>query len=100
MKLTTKQKAYLKSLGQTMQPSVRIGKMGLTPEVSESAEAAIKANELIKVKILNKTSPVESKDALRELAESIKAEVIQTIGHNGLLYRKNNKKEKGIEFPS
>jgi RNA-binding protein len=99
MKLTTKQKAYLKSLGQTMQPTVRIGKLGMTQEVAESAEAAIKANELIKVKVLSKTSPIESKEALQELAESIKAEVIQTIGHNGLLYRKNDQKN-GIEFPS
>ena len=99
MKLTTKQKAYLKSLGQTMQPTVRIGKLGMTQEVAESAEAAIKANELIKVKVLSKTSPIESKEALQELAESIKAEVIQTIGHNGLLYRKNDQ-ENGIEFPS
>ena len=99
MKLTTKQKAYLKSLGQTMQPTVRIGKLGMTQEVAESAEAAIKANELIKVKVLSKTSPIESKEALQELVESIKAEVIQTIGHNGLLYRKNDQKN-GIEFPS
>ena len=99
MKLTTKQKAYLKSLGQTMQPTVRIGKLGMTQEVAESAEAAIKANELIKVKVLSKTSPIESKEALQELAESIKAEVIQTIRHNGLLYRKNDQKN-GIEFPS
>ena len=99
MKLTTKQKAYLKSLGQTMQPTVRIGKLGMTQEVAESAEAAIKANELIKVKVLSKTSPIESKEALQELAESIKAEVIQTIGHNGLLYRKNAQKN-GIEVPS
>ena len=99
MKLTTKQKAYLKSLGQTMQPTVRIGKLGMTQEVTESAETAIKANELIKVKVLSKTSPIESKEALQELAESIKAEVIQTIGHNGLLYRKNDQKN-GIEFPS
>ncbi|MBP7248227.1 MAG: YhbY family RNA-binding protein [Negativicutes bacterium] len=99
MKLSTKQKAYLKSLGQTMQPTVRIGKLGMTPEVTESAEVAIKANELIKVKVLSKTSPIESKEALQELAKSVKAEVIQTIGHNGLLYRKNDQKN-GIEFPS
>ena len=89
----------MKSLGQTMQPTVRIGKLGMTQEVTESAETAIKANELIKVKVLSKTSPIESKEALQELAESIKAEVIQTIGHNGLLYRKNDQKN-GIEFPS
>ena len=99
MKLSTKQKAYLKSLGQTMQPTVRIGKLGMTQEVTESAEVAIKANELIKVKVLSKTSPIESKEALQELAKSVKAEVIQTIGHNGLLYRKNDQKN-GIEFPS
>jgi len=97
--MTTKEIAYLRSLGQTLQPSVRIGKMGLTDEVKESAEAALVANELIKVRTLNKTSPVEPKEAMSALAEKLGAVLVQTIGHNGLLYRKNKKKPK-IVFPS
>lgn len=96
--LSTKQISYLKSLGQKMQPAVRIGKSGLTDEVVSSTDAALTANELVKVRILSKTSPVEPKDALVELSEKLNAALVQTIGHNGLLYRKNGKKPK-IIFP-
>lgn len=97
--MKTKQIAYLRSLGQTLQPSVRIGKMGLTSDVESSAAAALAANELIKVRVLNKTSPIDTKDALLELAEKLGAVMVQVIGHNGLLYRRNEKKPK-IEIPS
>lgn len=96
--LSTKQVSYLKSVGQKMKPAVRIGKSGLTDEVVSSADAALVANELIKVRILNKTSPLEPKDALTQLSMSLNAVLVQTIGHNGLLYRKNGKKPK-IIFP-
>ena len=97
--MKTKQIAYLRSLGQTLQPAVRIGKMGITDEVEASVASALTANELIKIKILNKTSPVEAKEALTELAEKLDAVMVQVIGHNGLLYRKNEKKPK-ITLPS
>lgn len=98
MKLTTKQIAYLRSLGQTLEPAVRIGKNGLTDEVIDSVRAALTANELIKVRILNRTSPVEPKEALEDLADKIGAVFVQVIGHNGLLYLKNKKKPQ-IRLP-
>lgn len=95
--LTGKQKSFLRSMGQTMEPVVQIGKEGVTPEVVESAKEAIKKRELIKLKVLQ-NSPEEPKDAIEKLAERTEAELVQTIGRCGLLYKKNQEKPK-IELP-
>ena len=50
--MTSKQRAYLISLGMKLKPCVMIGKDGLTPEVTRNAEEALTANELIKLGVL------------------------------------------------
>ncbi len=95
--LTGKQKSFLRSMGQTIEPVVQIGKEGVTPEVVDSAKEAIKKRELIKVKVLQ-NSPEEPKDAIEKLAERTASELVQTIGRCGLLYKKNQEKPK-IELP-
>ena len=50
--MTSKQRAYLKSLAMTMEPVLHIGKATLTPEVTEAVAEALEARELIKVGVL------------------------------------------------
>lgn len=95
--LTSKQKSYLKSLGNTMDPIVQIGKGGVTPTVVDSARDALIKRELIKVRVLQNSAD-EPADAIRELAAQAEAELVQLIGRNGLLYRHNPEKPK-IELP-
>ena len=95
--LTSKQKSYLKSLGSNMDSIVQIGKGGVSLTVVESAQAALTARELIKVRILQ-NSLIEPKDAVAELAEQTGAELVQVIGRNGLLYKHNPQKPR-IELP-
>lgn len=95
--LTSKQKRYLKSLGSELDPVVQIGKAGVAPSVIDGAEDVIAARELIKVRVL-KNSPQEPKEAIAMLAEATGAELVQTIGRNGLLYRRHPEKPK-IELP-
>ena len=47
--MTTKQRAYLKSLAMTMDPIFQIGKNSMTPELTRAIEEALAARELIKV---------------------------------------------------
>lgn len=91
-----KQKRYLRSLAATMDPVVMIGKNGLEDAVIDSARAAITARELIKVKVLN-NSPVDVEATFEELADMLGAELVQIIGHNGVLYKA--KKEPKIVLP-
>ncbi len=95
--LTGKQKRFLRALGSTLDPVVQIGKSGVIDTVVESAEQALTAREIIKVRVLQ-NSPQEPKVAITALANATGAELVQVIGRNGLLYKKNEEKSK-IELP-
>ena len=60
-------------------------------------DKTLEARELIKVKILQNSSE-EVKDAGAKLAQALNAELVQTIGHCLVLYRKSATKPK-IELP-
>lgn len=95
--LTAGQKRFLKSLGAQLEPVVQIGKNGLTPEIVASAQDVLKARELIKVKVLQNCTE-EVADVITMLAERTDSNLVQVIGRNGLLYKKNWDKTK-IELP-
>ena len=95
--MTGKQKRYLRSLAATMPAVVNIGKGGLEDAVIDSARAAITARELIKVKILNNAPIEDAEEVFAELADMLGAELVQVIGHNGVLYKA--KKEPKIVLP-
>lgn len=95
--LTSKQKRYLKSLGSVLDPIVQVGKAGVVPSVVDSTSQALLARELIKIRVL-RNSPEEPGDAIKVLAEETDAELVQIIGHNGLLYKRHPEKPR-IELP-
>lgn len=96
--LTGKQTRFLRSLGMELDPVVPIGKEGITPAVVKSADDAIEKRELIKVRVLQ-NCPEDVELAITTLAERTNSDLVQIIGRNGLLWRRNFKKPK-IEFPS
>ena len=91
--LTSKQRAYLKSLGSNLDAIFQVGKMGATPEVVKALDDALEARELIKISVLK-----NCEDDLRELAEVISgrthSEPVQVIGRRILLYRPKKKDPK------
>ena len=91
--LTSKQIRKLRSLGMTEEAIVMIGKEGVTPTVVASAREAIKKRELIKVRVLQ-NAPDEPEDAITILAERADANLVQVIGRNGLLFRRNFEKPR------
>ena len=50
--ITTKQRAYLRSLGSTMSPIFQIGKGGIEENFLIQVKQALEARELIKIKVL------------------------------------------------
>ena len=86
--LTSKQIRKLRSLGMTEEAIVMVGKEGVTPTVVASAREAIKKRELIKVRVLQ-NAPDDPEDAITVLAERADANLVQVIGRNGLLFRRN-----------
>lgn len=73
-------------------PSViQIGKDGLSNPVIDSARAAITARELVKAHVLNNAN-LDTQETMEDLADMLGAELVQVIGHYGVLFKK--KKEK------
>ena len=70
-----------------------ISKEGVTPTVVASAREAIKKRELIKVRVLQ-NAPEDPADAITVLAERADANLVQIIGRNGLLFRRNFEKPR------
>ena len=95
--LTSKQKQFLRAMGTELNPVVSVGKEGVSPTVVDSAKDAITKRELIKVRVLQ-NSPEEPKAAIERLTERVDADLVQVIGRNGLLFKRNFKKPK-IELP-
>lgn len=95
---TSKQRSVLRSLAQTIDPIGQIGKGGVSENMIESFSQALESRELIKITVLN-NSDEEAKYVAQDLASALNAEVVCTIGHKVVLYRKSNKKGiKHIEF--
>ena len=86
--LSSKQIRKLRSLGMTEEAVVMIGTEGVSPAVVASAREAIKKRELIKVRVLQ-NAPEEPADAITMLAERADANLVQVIGRNGLLFKRN-----------
>lgn len=95
--LTGKQKRFLRSMGMTMDPVVMIGKEGVSPTVVQSAAEAIKKRELVKVRVLQNCMD-DPESAITMLAERTNSDLVQIIGHNGLLFKRNFDSTK-IELP-
>ena len=97
MELTGKQKAFLRSLAHHEDVIIQIGKLGITPTLVQSVKEALTARELVKVRVLQNCEK-EPKDILPVLAKKCRAELVQVIGRNGILYQENTEKKK-IELP-
>ncbi|NLJ98661.1 MAG: ribosome assembly RNA-binding protein YhbY [Tissierellia bacterium] len=95
--LTGKQRSYLKSMANTMDPIFQVGKSGITDNFIKQIDEALEARELLKVKVLN-NSLLEAKEVANDLAEKLDAEFVQSIGNKFVLYRES-KENKKISLP-
>ena len=84
--MTSKQRAYLKSLAMKRDPIFQIGKASLTPEVIEGIREAIDKRELIKVSVL-KNCFDDPREIAEVLAERTRSQVVQVIGKKIVLYK-------------
>ena len=96
--MTSKQRAYLKSLASSLDPIFQIGKGSLTPEVTEAISEAFNTKELIKIAVL-KNCFDDPGEMAQMIAERTKSQVVQVIGKKIVLY-KESKDHKKIELPS
>ena len=96
--MTTKQRAYLKSLAMTMEPIFQIGKSSMTPGLTEAVSEALEVRELIKLSVLQNCGD-DPKELAQILAERTHAQVVQVIGKKNVLYKEGKDNKKKIVLP-
>lgn len=95
--ITSKQRAYLRSLAQNITPIFQVGKNGVTDNQIEQLINALEARELIKITLLD-TTPDDKYSISNEIAEKTGADVVQIIGKKVTLYKRSTNSPK-IELP-
>ncbi|MBD5445091.1 MAG: ribosome assembly RNA-binding protein YhbY [Lachnospiraceae bacterium] len=91
--MTSKQRAYLKSLASNLNPIFQIGKASLTPEFTEAINEAFNTKELIKIAVL-KNCADDPNEIAEVIAERTHSQVVQVIGKKIVLYKPDKKNPK------
>lgn len=96
--ITSKQRAYLRSLATDLPTIMQIGKNGLGENMIKTFSDALDARELIKLGVLDNCE-YTPRDLADALGEELGAEVCGVIGKKIILYRRSEKKKNRIELP-
>lgn len=95
--LTSKQRAFLRSLANSLEPVFQVGKGGITEEMCLQIGNCLEARELIKLRVLE-NSGYTAKEAADEIANATASDVVSVVGMRFVLYRASENKKK-IELP-
>lgn len=91
--ITSKQRAYLRSLANNMVPIFQVGKGGIEESFLKQMNDALEARELVKVKVLN-NSGITAREASNFICDELSCEGVQAIGNKFVVYRKSTKEPK------
>lgn len=94
MELTSKQRAQLRGLANTIDTIVQVGKDGIGENLIKQVNDALEARELIKGRVLDNNIEYDARMAAEELAKATRSEVVQVIGSKFVLYRETHAKPK------
>lgn len=97
MELNGKQRAFLRSMANTLDTVLYVGKDGIVHNTVREAYDLLQARELIKCAV-QQNAPLTAREACNELCEKTGASPVQVIGRRFTVYRKNDKEPK-IELP-
>ncbi len=96
--MTGKERAQFRAQANHLEPLFQIGKGGMSDALIKQTDDALRARELIKVKVLLESSPITPRETADELSKATGAEVIQVIGGVIVLYRESPElKEKALK---
>ena len=94
MELTSKQRAQLRGLANSIDTILQVGKDGIGENLIKQANDALEARELIKGRVLDNNIEYDARTAAEELAVATRSEVVQVIGSKFVLYRETHSKPK------
>jgi len=96
--LSGAQRKHLRGLAHTYKPAIHVGKEGLTGSVLDAIETAVRARELVKIKIAADRD--ERAKLVPVIEERLHLECVGTVGHMAILYRQHPDPERRtIELP-
>ena len=95
--MTSKQRAYLRGLANSITPIFQIGKNGISENLIKQIDDAIEARELIKISVLD-TAPDDVKPLGIEISEATNSIFVQSVGNKITLFRAR-KKDSRIVLP-
>jgi RNA-binding protein len=84
--LTGAQKTFLRGLGQQLEPVLKIGKAGLTPEFFRELQRQLDAHELIKLRFLGLERD-ERTARCAAIADQGRCVCVSAVGHTALFFR-------------
>lgn len=86
--LTGAQKSFLRGLGQKLDPALKAGRQGLTPEFFAELQKLLRAHELVKLRFIG--AERDERAALcAQIAEEGRCVFVGAVGHTALFYRQN-----------
>ena len=85
MELTSKQRAQLRAMCNTLPVVLYIGKDGITDATVKEAWDALEARELIKCSV-QRGAPFDAREACQTLCGRVHAEPVQCIGNKFSIY--------------
>lgn len=88
--LTSKQRAYLRSIASSYETIFQVGKGGVTETMCRDIGEALRKRELIKLRVLE-NSGYTAREAADEIAAATGADVVQVIGSKFVLFKRNTK---------
>ena len=91
--LTSKERAKLRTLANPLGTILQVGKGGISDTLIKQVDDALRARELIKMRVLE-TAPAFAREIAHDLPEQTASEVVQVIGTRFVLYRRNPKEPK------
>lgn len=97
--LTGAQRTFLRGLGQSLSPALKLGKGGLSPTFYAELQKALRSHELVKLRFLG----VERDDRATlcaQIADEGRCVCVGAVGHTALFYRQHPEPaDRRIELP-
>ena len=87
--MTSKERAALRGQANGLEPLFQVGKGGISDALIKQTADALKARELIKLKVLLETSPERPKDIAQKLAQATQSECVGVVGGSMIFYKYN-----------
>ena len=85
--MTSKQRAELRAQANTIEPVFQVGKGGISDALITQTDDALRARELIKLKVLLDTAPESPRELAEKIAAATNSEVVQVVGGSMIFYR-------------